>query len=80
MARHTAASTTRHERDQGSDETPDGTPGKASLEELTACYTPNQREAYLKGLRILAQVAVRAHMRRQTAASEAPQDDSGEAS
>ena len=37
-----------------------------TLAEPMAGYTPEQREAYLVGLRILARVAVRAHMRRQS--------------
>ncbi len=39
--------------------------GDETLAELMAGYTPKQREALLKGLRILADVAVRAHVRRQ---------------
>ena len=46
--------------------------------ELMASYTPQQRSAILKGLRILARVAVRAHMRRQAARHNAePSDDGG---
>ena len=40
--------------------------------ELIAGYTPKQREAYLKGLRILAKVAVRAHKLREKAAGRDP--------
>ena len=36
-----------------------------TLAEPMAGYTPEQREAYIVGLRILTRVAVRAHMRRQ---------------
>ena len=41
-----------------------------------AGYTPKQRERVLNGLRILARVAIRAHMKRQaeTDASGPPQD------
>ena len=46
--------------------------------ELIAGYTPKQREAYLRGLRILAKVAVRAHMRRKAAEFETAQDGGGE--
>ena len=46
--------------------------------ELIAGYTPKQREAYLRGLRILAKVAVRAHMRRKAAELETAQDGGGE--
>ena len=34
-----------------------------------AGYTPDQRETFLKGFRILADVAIRAHIGRQAAAS-----------
>ena len=40
--------------------------------ELIAGYTPKQREAYLKGLRILAKVAVRGHKLREKAAGRDP--------
>ncbi len=43
----------------------------------TPSYTPKQRAAILKGLRILAKVAVRAHMRRQAARSHPGQDGDG---
>ncbi len=36
-----------------------------TLAELMAGYTPKQRETLLKGLRILADVAIRAHIQRQ---------------
>ena len=35
-------------------------------------YTPKQRETFLKGFRILANVAIRAHMKRQEQGSDAP--------
>ena len=54
------------------------TPEDAPLDELMASYTPKQREAVLKGLLILAQVAIRAHLRREAAGPEAPQDSNGE--
>ena len=38
-------------------------------------YTRMQREAFLKGLRILAKVAVRAHMERQAPGSKTAPDD-----
>ena len=44
-----------------------------SLAELISSYTPEQRQAIRKGLRILAKVAVRAHMRRQAAAISEPE-------
>ena len=44
-----------------------------SLADLMPSYTPKQRETVLKGFRILAEVAVRAHMRRQELAdADAP--------
>ena len=44
--------------------------------EVIAGYTPKQREVHLRGLRILAKVAARAHMRRK--AAETTQDGGGE--
>ena len=41
--------------------------GEDSLTELLASYAPKQRETLLKGFRILAKVAVRAHIERQAA-------------
>ena len=41
-----------------------------SLADLMPSYTPKQRETVLKGFRILAEVAFRAHMRRQESASD----------
>ena len=50
-----------------------------SLSELMSSYTPKQRETFLKGFRILAQVAVRAHMKRQGDADAGdPAGDGGE--
>lgn len=43
--------------------------GDETLAELTAGYSPRQREAFLKGFRILADVAIRAHIQRQSPAS-----------
>ena len=37
-----------------------------TLAEPMAGYTPEQREVYLVGLRILTRIAVRVHMRRQS--------------
>ena len=39
-----------------------------SVDELLPSYTPRQREKVLTGLRILARVAVRTHMKRQAEA------------
>ena len=43
--------------------------GDETLDELLAGYTPKQLEAFLKGVRILADVAVRAHIERQAPGS-----------
>ena len=51
-------------------ERPAGDAPDDSLTDLMPSYTPKQRETVLKGFRILAGVAVRAHMRRQEAASD----------
>ena len=40
-----------------------------------ASYTPEQREMIRKGKRILAHVAVRAHMRRHASASTRPESE-----
>ena len=45
-----------------------------SQSELVAGYTPEQREVYLRSLRILAKFAVRAHMKRKAAELETTQD------
>ena len=55
-------------------EGPGRDPRDESLDELMSGYTPKQREAFLRGLRILAKVAVRARMRRQGVESELGQD------
>ena len=48
-----------------------------SLDALLSSYTPRQREKVLKGLRILARVAIRSYMEEQ-AGSQAEDDDEGE--
>ena len=40
-----------------------------------AGYTPEQRETFLKGFRILADVAIRAHMGRQASSSLLDDDE-----
>ena len=45
-----------------------------SQSELVAGYTPEQLEAYLRGLRIFANFAVRAHMKQKAAVLETTQD------
>ena len=59
-------------------ERPAGDAPDDSLTELMSSYTPKQRETFLKGFRILAKVAVRAHIERQAAGSKAAPDDGGE--
>ena len=54
-----------------------GLEGDETLSGLLSSYTPKQREAFLKGFRILARVAVRTHMERQ-APRTAPDDDGEE--
>ena len=49
-----------------------------TLAELMAGYTPKQRETLLKGLRILADVAIRAHIQRQAPVSRDASDHDGE--
>ena len=45
-----------------------------SLDALLSSYTPKQREKVLKGLRILARVAIRSYMEEEAAR---PQDEDG---
>ena len=49
-----------------------------TLTELLSSYTPKQREVFLKGFRILARVAIRAHMERQALGSKTAPNDGGE--
>ncbi len=46
-----------------------------SLDALLSSYTPRQREKVLKGLRILARVAIRSYMEEEAARS---QDENGD--
>ncbi len=49
------------------------------MEELMAPYAPKQREAYIRGLTILAKVAIRAQMKRQSDAFDVQENgDKGE--
>ena len=65
--------TTGHNQSNGEERT-----GKdASQDRFMSSYTPEQRRVIRQGLRILARVAVRAHMRRQAArdrADDAPDE------
>ena len=45
-----------------------------SLDALLPSYTPKQRRTILKGLRILARTALRAHMERRWPGSTTPPD------
>ena len=66
----------KRENEHNRREKPDG---DETLSELLSSYTPKQRETLLKGFRILAKVAVRAHMERQAAGPyDVPDDDGGE--
>ena len=65
----------KRENEHNRREKPDG---DETLSELLSSYTPKQRETFLKGFRILAKVAVRAHMKRQEAGSGTAPDDGGE--
>ena len=67
----------RQKRENGR-KRPDDDPRDESLAEVMAGYTPKQRETLLKGFRILAKVAVRAHMERQASATRGAPDDGGE--
>ena len=64
----------KRENEHNRREKPDG---DETLTELLSSYTPKQRETFLKGFRILAKVAVRAHMKRQEAGSGTALDDGG---
>ena len=49
-----------------------------SLDELLSSYTPKQREKVLRGLRVLARVAVRSFMEDEAARSQDEDDGHGE--
>ena len=49
-------------------------------DEPLAAYTPQQRRAILKGLRILARVAIRSYMREQAEQARVEEDRAGEGS
>ena len=59
----------RDSKDNTRRDSPDDSP-----DALLSCYTPRQREKVLKGLRILAQVAIRSYLEEEAARS---QDDDG---
>ena len=49
-----------------------------SLDALLSSYTPKQREKVLKGLRILARVAIRSYMEEEADRSQDEDDGDGE--
>ena len=53
---------------------PDEDGAADSPDALLSSYTPKQRKTILKGLRILARAALRAHMERRWPGSTAPPD------
>ena len=68
-------------KDTTNENTPDRNgdePLDASPDDPLASYTPQQRKAILKGLRILARVAIRSYMREQAEQAAAGQDEGGE--
>ena len=50
----------------------------ASRDDPLASYTPQQRRTIIKGLRILARVAIRSYMREHAGGSQAERDGGGE--
>ena len=48
-----------------------------SLDALLSSYTPKQREKVLKGLRVLARVAIRSYMEEEADASKESQAEDG---
>ena len=63
----------RDNEDKRRPETPGEDGQDDSLDALLSSYTPRQREKVLKGLRILARVAIRSYMEEQ-AGSQAEDD------
>ena len=53
---------------------PAGSAPEAALAELMPSHTPKQRRTILKGLRILARIALRAHMERRWPGPTIPPD------
>ena len=67
----------RDNEDKRRPETPGEDGPDDSLDALLSSYTPRQREKVLKGLRILARVAIRSYMEEE-AGSQAEDDGEGE--
>ena len=68
--------TTHDQHDRRQKPAEDG--GEPSLDRPMESYTPAQRRMIRKGLRVLARVAIRSHMRRQAAPSQDSPDDGEE--
>ena len=68
----------RDNEDKRRPETPGEDAPDDSLDALLSSYTPRQREKVLKGLRILARVAIRSYMEEEAAGSQAEDDGEGE--
>ncbi len=67
----------RDNEDKRRPETPGEDGQDDSLDALLSSYTPREREKVLKGLRILARVAIRSYMEEQ-AVSQAEDEGEGE--
>ena len=65
---------TSGQNEQNGRRRPDGNTPEATPDALLPSYTPRQRKTVLKGLRILARVALRAHMERRWPGSTTPPD------
>ena len=63
-------------KDNTRENTQDRNAGDDKPDDPMAAYTPQQRKTILKGLRILARVAIRSYMREQ--AEQAQAESSGE--
>ena len=63
-------------KDNTKDNTPDRN-GDDQQDSLLASCTPQQRKTILKGLRILARVAIRSYMREQAEQAQAESDEDG---
>ncbi len=57
---------------------PDRNAPDDSLDALLPSYTPKQREKVVRGLRVLARVAIRSYMEEEAERSRAEADDAGE--
>ena len=66
-----------HENEHNRHQRPNGDVPDESLAKLLSSYAQKQRWTLLKGFRILAKVAVRAHMGQQVPGSKAAPDDGG---